>query len=1200
MTGVGSSRAPAMDIRKKLVAGASRSADGRARRWRGRSLALLCSLLALHTGCKAGSQGSALTAGEFRTNMLDGLGSQPAGTTLLFLNISGVGLGTVTSSPTPATPALSWSCDTAGDSCGAYVAPGTVVAFTPNPSSTSIFVSWGGECAGNGSCQITTSGTQTVLAVFQPHTVTAALAGLGQGTVTSSFGAPACGSGQCVLNLPSSGAPATVTLTAAPTSGSYFAGWFGAGCSGTSTCTVATSQAQTVDAFFATNQTAVNVWVPGSPVVSGAGGGTITATGATGNCTSSGSATTMCPFTVNTSSLPQTVTLTGTPNATSTFSGWGGACSGTGTCTVSVSEPVNVTAIFLSRQLSVEIFGSGTVTGTGFTCSYGTCSTQFTSSSPSTLTLTESPGTGSAFVGWYDGCSGTGSCQVSTSGQSSVIAVFQTASGAVPPLIEAFSANPASILAGQSSSLTWYVNGATSLSINNGVGTVTGSGVTVKPTATTTYTLTATNPFGSSAATATVAVQPAAQPPTITSFTASPSTIAPGQTATLSWIVSGAVSLSVNNGVGTVGGTSASVSPTTTTTYTLTATNGAGSTTSNALVTVSAAAPFQHPAGWVDMTLTVQCPNEVQVGGSHACGGDMSFYMPGQCTTCHGNGSDFTTSGGSSQVACSMCHVNAFASTTCGSFNVPSPCSCDLCHTPAQITTAITQGQCSVCHTNVTPITTSDATSHSTGTTQSSCTGCHDLSHHMSGTVYLVGVGATSCTQCHSGQGQVLGTVTPPVLQAGWTQTSGGDFHGSTPGSCYDPVQGPISCANGVTPTGFGGTLAAPYARGQGNLSCEACHDDHASTTNYLFAATVNGVTIPAGAISIDGVGAEVLCDACHLGNHHQGCLNSNCHAPLHQWSYPINHTSDPAPPGSACFYCHGHEGLTANWTTPWPLTSSTSGPWCSHCHAANPPQGDPPLVPPATTSAPAITATGLSCPVATCGVSQPSPQIALSANGTVFNITPTSASIYWETNEAASSLVEYGIGTAGYVVGNPAVTPYPWPSANGYYPHLVTLTGLTGSTTYVWRIRTEDPYRNVTETSLQTFTTANPNVPVPPTLTAEPEQYWTSQQLGCGSPDIVNFTPFQWQAVTVPSGDPIQYELQFGTDSTFATYVTDTGWISATSYTATNVTVAACYAGNTYYWRVRAKDSVQGFMGNWSSTGSFLVWVQCFASDCE
>src|SRR5581483_9116540 len=66
--------------------------------------------------------------------------------------------------------------------------------------------------------------------------------------------------------------------------------------------------------------------------------------------------------------------------------------------------------------------------------------------------------------------------------------------------------------------------------------------------------------------------------PAILSFAAVPSTIAPGQQATLSWTTSGATSVTIDNGVTLpAGGLSPSgaafVSPTVTTTYTLTATN---------------------------------------------------------------------------------------------------------------------------------------------------------------------------------------------------------------------------------------------------------------------------------------------------------------------------------------------------------------------------------------------------------------------------------------------------------------------------------------------------------------------------------------------------------------------------------------------------------------------------------------------------
>ncbi len=76
--------------------------------------------------------------------------------------------------------------------------------------------------------------------------------------------------------------------------------------------------------------------------------------------------------------------------------------------------------------------------------------------------------------------------------------------------------------------------------------------------------------------------------PVIASFTASPASIAAGQSATLSWSVTGATTLSIAPTVGTVTGSSISVNPAATTTYTLTATNTGGSSTATATLTVSA------------------------------------------------------------------------------------------------------------------------------------------------------------------------------------------------------------------------------------------------------------------------------------------------------------------------------------------------------------------------------------------------------------------------------------------------------------------------------------------------------------------------------------------------------------------------------------------------------------------------------------
>jgi hypothetical protein len=82
------------------------------------------------------------------------------------------------------------------------------------------------------------------------------------------------------------------------------------------------------------------------------------------------------------------------------------------------------------------------------------------------------------------------------------------------PIINAFGASASEILVGQSTTLSWNVTDATSLSINQGVGTVTGlNQIVVSPAATTTYTLTATNAQGTNTRSVKVTVsQPRATP----------------------------------------------------------------------------------------------------------------------------------------------------------------------------------------------------------------------------------------------------------------------------------------------------------------------------------------------------------------------------------------------------------------------------------------------------------------------------------------------------------------------------------------------------------------------------------------------------------------------------------------------------------------------------------------------------------------
>ena len=102
--------------------------------------------------------------------------------------------------------------------------------------------------------------------------------------------------------------------------------------------------------------------------------------------------------------------------------------------------------------------------------------------------------------------------------------------------------------------------------------------------------------------------------PTITSFTANPTSINSGTSSTLSWAAAGATSLAIAPGtfMSTSASGSTSMSPTATTTYTLTATNASGSTTSTAKVTVTAS------GGPLAIT-TTSCPSGTQGAAYAGC-----------------------------------------------------------------------------------------------------------------------------------------------------------------------------------------------------------------------------------------------------------------------------------------------------------------------------------------------------------------------------------------------------------------------------------------------------------------------------------------------------------------------------------------------------------------------------------------------------
>ena len=133
------------------------------------------------------------------------------------------------------------------------------------------------------------------------------------------------------------------------------------------------------------------------------------------------------------------------------------------------------------------------------------------------------------------------------------------------------SASPSSINSGDSASITWSSQNATSVNISN-IGSVSNTGSrSVSPTNTTTYTMTVNGQGGSATCQTTVVVQQA-QTPSCT-LNISPNNINQGNSATLSWSSNNASSISIDHGIGNVntGSGSRSVNPSNSTTYTATA-----------------------------------------------------------------------------------------------------------------------------------------------------------------------------------------------------------------------------------------------------------------------------------------------------------------------------------------------------------------------------------------------------------------------------------------------------------------------------------------------------------------------------------------------------------------------------------------------------------------------------------------------------
>jgi hypothetical protein len=157
--------------------------------------------------------------------------------------------------------------------------------------------------------------------------------GDGSGTVTSNVGGINCGS-TCTATFNPAGS--TITLVAAASPGSVFAGWSGP-CTGTSSCFFQAFSNTTVTAVFTKAPTPTANLGVSLDYEYGMGLAYVRSRPAGIECESDCSET----YPVGTS-----VTLTVDLSGDTEFLSWSGACSGTGSCTVAMNADKSVTASF--------------------------------------------------------------------------------------------------------------------------------------------------------------------------------------------------------------------------------------------------------------------------------------------------------------------------------------------------------------------------------------------------------------------------------------------------------------------------------------------------------------------------------------------------------------------------------------------------------------------------------------------------------------------------------------------------------------------------------------------------------------------------------------------------------------------------------------------------------------------------------------
>jgi len=161
-------------------------------------------------------------------------------------------------------------------------------------------------------------------------------------------------------------------------------------------------------------------------------------------------------------------------------------------------------------------------------------------------------------------------------------------------------------------------------------------------------------------------------------------------------------------------------------------------------------------------------------------------------------------------------------------------------------------------------------------------------------------------------------------------------------------------------------------------------------------------------------------------------------------------------------------------------------------------------------------------------------------------SITASAATVSWATDEASDSQAEYGT-TSSY--GSSSAI-----DSSLVLAHTVTLSGLTASTTYHYRVKSRDAAGNLATSGDFTFTTSPPPDTTPPVISAV----------------VVGAVSSSGGTVSWTTNEASSSQVDYGTTSSYGS----SSALNSSLVLAHSVTLSGLAAGTTYHYRVRSQDA--------------------------